>query len=501
MMSQATRQTTIMVWAACMATAVSCVEPPVIEPTRSAREGEGEGEGPVDLDLDLGIDDPVALEAALREVGVAGVRAVFAEDASTLAFELFFEQPLDHDAPDGRTFLQRAVLVHRHTRAPMVLNPTGYMLFEGYEQLPEELTTMLAGNQLQVEHRFFGTSMPDDVGPADWAHLTVAQAAADHHRIVTLLKRLYGDAWLETGHSKGGMTSVFHHVLYPDDVDAVVAYVAPISFAINDTRGQAFLDEVGDAACRDTIRAYQENAARQRQEIVAIMQQASPTLSVAQLEGWYAATIAPIEWGYWQFANGCADAGFYIPNPDPAGTAAELGLNFNLENQFIDLPTSFVAYSHQVQHELGQPDQYSAHLDGLLGDIENAPFTAYLDATLPFPLPTYDGGDTMREVQRRVLQHDDIVFVYGGHDPWTAVAFDPGAAGNVSVVAPGINHGALLLDLSPADRDAALDVVLGRTGIDVAGDTFAMSHIEEARWRAWREVARAHYAGRAGLRP
>jgi len=488
-----------MVWGLCAAVAAGCVEPPVIAPSRRDREEPAEPAPP--LDLDLGVDDPVALEAALREVGVVGVSPLTAEDPATLAFELFIEQPLDHDAPDGRTFLQRAVLVHRHTRSPMVLNPTGYMLFDGYTQLPEELTSMLAANQLQVEHRFFGTSMPDDLEPADWEHLTVAQAAADHHRIVTLLKRLYGDAWLETGHSKGGMTSVFHHVLYPDDVDAVVAYVAPISFAINDPRGQAFLDDIGDPGCRGAVRAYQENAALQRADLIPIMQEASPTLSVTQLEAYYAAAIATLEWGFWQFGNGCDDTAFYVPNADPAGTAAELGLNFNLAGSVIDLPTSYVSYSHQVQHELGQPDQYSAHLDGYIGDIDKGPFAAYLDAALPFALPTYDGGAMMQEVQQRVLAHDDIVFVYGGFDPWTAVAFDPGEAGNVSVVAEGRNHGALLLDLTPEDRDAALDVVLGQTGIDVGGDAFAMSHVQEPRWRAWRAVARAHYAGRAGIRP
>lgn len=473
-----------------------CVEPPVTvpPPTPDDVEVEDEDEEPDDL----GIDDAAAVEAALREAGVVGVRALEAQDPATLAFELFFEQPLDHNAPAGRTFLQRAVLVHRHTRAPMVLNPTGYMLFEGYEQLPEELTSMLLGNQLQVEHRFFGISLPDDLEPADWEHLTVAQAAADHHRIVTLLKRLYDDAWLETGHSKGGMTSVFHHVMYPDDVDAVVAYVAPISFAVGDDRGQPFLDDIGDPACRGMIRAYQENAALQRADITAIMQQASPTLAVDHLEAYYAAVIATLEWGHWQFRDGCDGAEFYVPNADPAGTAAELGLNLNLGGP-VDL--SFIPYSYQVQRELGEPDQYSAHLDGSIGDIDKSPFAGYRGATLPFAVPPYDGGAMMQEVQRRVVQHDDIVFVYGGFDPWTAVPFDPGVAGNLRVVADGENHGALLLDLTPEDRTAALEVVLRQTGVEIGSDVFAMSHLQEARWRASRAVARSHYAGRAGIRP
>ncbi len=446
--------------------------------------------------------DADTVAAALRDAGVVGVTQLFAEDAGTFAFELLIKQPLNHDDPDGETFVQRAVLVHRDANAPMVLNPTGYMLFEGYEQLPEELTTLLQGNQLQIEHRFFGASVPNDVDADDWQYLTVRQSAADHHHIVELLKPLYTDAWLETGHSKGGMTSVYHHVLYPDDLDAVVAYVAPISFAINDERGQDALDVIGDAACRDIIRAYQRNAASQRDDIIPIMQAASPTRGPDEIEGYFAYSIGSLEWGYWQYGNGCDEAGFYVPNPDPAGTAAELGLDFNLD-AFTD--TSFLPYSYQVQNELGQPDQRSAHLDDLLGDIDVDVFVGY--GALPFARPEYDGGETMREIQRLVLEHDDIVFVYGGFDPWGAVAFDEGDAGNVSVVAAGKNHGALMLDLEPAARDAALNVVLSRTG-DISLDTsafFSTSHVREAAWRAVAESlgdrARQHFATRSGVRP
>ena len=107
----------------------------------------------------------------------------------------------------------------------------------------------------------------------------------------------------------------------------------------------------------------------------------------------------------------------------------------------------------------------------------------------------------MREIQRLVLAHDDIVFVYGGYDPWTAFPFDEGDAGNVSVVAAGRNHGALLLDLEPADRERALDVVLRHTGDLDSSAFFATSHVREVAWRALGELSRDHYASRAGLRP
>ena len=49
----------------------------------------------------------------------------------------------------------------------------------------------------------------------DWEVLDIFQAAADHHRIVAALKSIYSGARINTGHSKGGMTAVFHRRFYP----------------------------------------------------------------------------------------------------------------------------------------------------------------------------------------------------------------------------------------------------------------------------------------------
>lgn len=489
-----------------------CPEPPAPTDDDSAAAADAD----TDADDDdpplvgpdgLGIDDPAAVEAALRQAGVVGVRALPALEPRTVAFELFFEQPIDHDVIDGRTFLQRAVLVHRQTRAPMVMNPTGYMLFDlvgsaDSTQQQEELTTYFLANQLQVEHRFFGRSFPDDLGADDWQHLTVAQAAADHHAIVTILKKLYAAAWIETGHSKGGMTSVYHHVLYPDDVDVVVAYVSPISFAINDRRGRPFLASLGDPACRDGIRGYQANAASQRGAILDLMQTSSPTLSRPELDAIFASIVGTLEWGYWQYADGCSLAEFYVGDPDPAVTAAQLSLTGTDYGALpFDLTTSFLSYSYQVANELGQPDQFSAHLDVLLEGADASPFAVYRERELIFPLPAFDDGAAMRDIQEKVRTHDDIVFVYGGYDPWTSAAFDPGEAGNLVVTAAGRNHTALLTDLEPADRDAAFALIAARTGLDVGLPTLSTSFVNEPRWRAARDQTRSVWARHIGIRP
>ena len=115
-------------------------------------------------------------------------------------FKLQVDQPVDHDDPDGPHFQQYVSLIHRDAAAPMVMLHTGYGNW--YHDIPHQLTWMLQANQIVVEHRFFRGSRPSG-GPADWAALTIRQAAADHHRITVALRRLYAGKWLETGHSKG----------------------------------------------------------------------------------------------------------------------------------------------------------------------------------------------------------------------------------------------------------------------------------------------------------
>jgi hypothetical protein len=130
-----------------------------------------------------------------------------------------------------------------------------------------EPTFLLGANQLLVEHRFFGPSTPQ---PATWEHLSVEQAAADHHRIVEAFKPLYSGRWVSTGASKGGMTSLYHRALYPEDVDATVAYVAPNSYGPEDPRYIQFLDRVGDADCRAKLDALQRDVLGRREELVPL---------------------------------------------------------------------------------------------------------------------------------------------------------------------------------------------------------------------------------------
>lgn len=183
-------------------------------------------------------------------------------------FLIELSQPLDHGEDMSKTFTQRIYLSHRGFNNPVVFITEGYAA--GYAQNPRyinELSGILEANQVCVEHRYFGNSIPK---PIEWKYLTIKNAAADHHQIITILSEIYGNKWISTGISKGGQTALFHRYFYPDDVDATVGYVCPVNFSKEDKRVYRFLEQVGDSITRNKIYAFQYKLLKDKAKYLAI---------------------------------------------------------------------------------------------------------------------------------------------------------------------------------------------------------------------------------------
>jgi len=378
-------------------------------------------------------------------------------------FSMLYTQPVDHDQPDGPTFSQMMTLIHRSYDAPTVLATTGYWNYLGGSRT--EPTVLLDANQLVTEERFFSDSRPD---PADWDKLRIRQAAADHHRIIAALKRrIYKGVWVSTGASKGGMTSIYHKRFYPDDVDAVIAYVAPISFGAPDDRYQAFFDTVGTSACRQRLHDFQRMALTRRDEIkpmiVDLVNQEGYQFSYSGgLDTAIEDEIAGLEWSFWQYMG----TQFCNSIPQAGATAAAIynfidqdgGLTFSAD-RYVDL---FMPYYFQADVELGYPGYEASYVQDLL---------LYKDVVRPDPLPsgfdhTYDPS-AMADIADWVKHNgDDIMYIYGEYDPWFAGAFELGTTTNaVELVAAQATHGASISQLSSADRDTALSTIEAWTGV------------------------------------
>jgi hypothetical protein len=379
-------------------------------------------------------------------------------------FVLQFTQPVDHEDPDGPTFQQEVSLLHADLAVPMIVQTSGY--WDYYLDSPVELTRMLTGNQISIEHRFFGSSRPE---PADWSKLTIKQMAADQHAIIRALRTIYGGAFLTTGGSKGGMTAIYHRRFYPDDVDGTVPYVAPLSFAAPDLRYTAFLDTIGPAACRQALRDVAvELLANRRAMVVA----RATEQAMSGAHAYTRVAIAPavessilsLEWAFWQYygVGMCGDV--------PVPTASDDALWGFLDQ--ISPPSdnddaqvaAFDAYYHQAYAELGYPDAGAAYLD---------PYLQFTDAdyagALPAAVPTYDGGAAMRDIDQWVrAEGDRLLFVYGEWDPWTGGKFELGeATDSVSLVQPRGTHGARIGRLVDADELTARAKVAAWTGVSL----------------------------------
>jgi PS-10 peptidase S37 len=413
-----------------------------------------------------GGDDPNPAPGGIADqlAALPGV-TVEARATATPGYEFFvlsFEQPVDHEAGGGPTFRQRVALLHKSTALPMVALTSGY--WDYYGDLRYELTGLLGANQISIEHRYFGDSRPAN---PDWTKLTIEQMANDEHVILEKLRTVYDGAFVTTGGSKGGMTAIYHRRFFPDDVEATVPYVAPISFGAPDARYVPFLDTLGPPACREAVRAAATELLQNRR---AAMIARAETQAAAEGIRYTRVLIGPavegsitsVEWAYWQYLGVS-----YCPMV-PAVTASDDDFWDFLEDASAvsdnadDRIAQFEAYYYQAYAQLGFPDSIPAYLK---------PFLLYTDrdydASLPTALPAYDEGVAMNDIASWVkTEGAQLLFVYGQWDPWTGGKFDLGAATDSAlfVQAQG-THGSRIARLAAADRSAAFAKLEAWTGV------------------------------------
>jgi hypothetical protein len=375
-------------------------------------------------------------------------------------YVLHFTQLVDHQDPSLGTFQQEVSLLHRDTleAVPVVVQTSGYADYN--LDRPVELTALLAANQVSIEHRYFGESRPV---PTDWTKLTIRQMADDEHEIITALRKIYEGPFLTTGGSKGGMTAVYHRRFYPDDVDGTVAYVAPISFDVPDTRYQPFLKTIGPASCGQAVRDLAtEMLAHRREAMQARAQlQASHAYTRVAIGPAVEAAIMSLEWTFWQYA------GVEACGTIPAITASDDTLFAFLEkiSPVSDCDDQqlahFEPYFYQSYAELGFPDGDADYL---------LPYKLYSDEDyeneLPTPEPEYH-PEAMMGVDDFVKHHGErMLFLYGEWDPWTAGKFVLGDAQDSAVfIQPQGTHVSWFVSLERSDRDAAFAMLEAWTGV------------------------------------
>ncbi len=374
-------------------------------------------------------------------------------------YELTFTQLLDPDDPLSGTFTQRVFLGHRGYDAPTVLITEGYTAsYAGHPRYIEELSGILEANQVCVEHRYFGESVPD---PLEWEYLTVEHAAADHHRIVEVLKLLYPGPWVSTGISKGGQTAMYHRCFFPEDVTATVGYVCPLNFSVEDKRVYRFLEQVSDPESRQAVIEFQQEMLRNKNLYLPEFERLAKSKDLSFGMGYekgYELTVLEYSFAFWQWGN--------VPVSGIPKAGAGIEKMVSHLHRVADI--SWVSEEGILSN---QPFFYQALAEiGFYGyDISGFSEWVSYDSnpTFEFTAPegtliTYDPAP-MRKVDQ-FIRHEagNMIFIYGENDPWSATAVELTYNNNLmKVVKPGGSHMTRIRNLPEDQRRLVLETLEG----------------------------------------
>lgn len=417
-----------------------------------------------DKDVETGDTEGQAIIDALFEVdGVTVISTLESPTPDAIHLRVGFEQPVDHDDPGGATFTQYVSLLHRDVGLPVVMDTKGYVdSVSGYDN---ELSWLLGANRLNVEHRFFGDSVPDE---PDWSLLRVEQQNDDLHAIVTALQEVYGEAWISTGASKGGMTALLYRAAWPDDVDGTVAYVAPFSHGYTDPIYASFFETIGTEECRALLLSHQRALLSNADTLVPLLEEAAAGygegFTQAGAERAFQVSVAELPWSFWQYDSVCEG----LP---PEGTStADLWAWFidwvGAPWSYSDSSLSYYApYFYQSAYQLGYPGIPYDDIDDLL-DYDPDDITPFIPPGAA--MPTFDGAAVTEATDWLSASGDRLMLIYGDLDPWTAGALElDGATDSVSYLSPGENHGAAIVTLPTEDLSDALDIVERWSGVEI----------------------------------
>ncbi len=392
------------------------------------------------------------IQSQLRHLpGVVDVRLSDGRESEKGSYEITFEQPLDTSKPKGPKFEQRVVLHHARFDAPVLLLTEGYWVMRGEGG---ELRRMLGGpNFVTVEHRFFGQSIPN---PIRWESLTVRNAADDMHRIVTALKQLYKGRWISTGVSKSGQTSLFYKCFYPNDVDATVAYSAPVNVTQEDPRISMFMETVGEPDVRARLKEFQIALLKREDEMIPLLKLNPKDYSMGVPQA-YEYGILEVPYGYWQLGFKPADI------PAPNAPAADLLRGYNriggLSQYSDEGRKQFQAFMYQAFTEIGY---YNYDIGDLKPYLKSVPNPTNLVLTPPEARAKIAYNPATMAFVFPYLQYkaNQVIYVYGETDAWAATQMRLlGRTDALKIVVKGAAHSAQITAASPEQKSSFYDAM------------------------------------------
>jgi hypothetical protein len=362
------------------------------------------------------------------------------------SYDLTFEQAVDHRNPSGAKFQQHVFLTHVGFDRPVLLGTEGYV---ARGPAGGELQRMLGSNTVTVEHRYFGRSVPS---PLDWTYLTVRQSADDLHAVFAALKAVYPGKWVSTGASKGGQTSLFYKCYYPEDMDAVVAYVAPVNLAQEDPRANRLMETIGDEASRKRLRDFQLAMFDREDEVLPLVKAEADKKKLTfglGLAAAYEYGVLEHPYAFWQYGTSPSE----IPAQD--APAEVLAAHYNKVG-------ALYYYSDQGKKQF-EPFMYQAFVEIGYYNYDTTPFTGHMKA-LKNPTNAVlcpDGAKIVYDPTTMAFVYDflrykadRVIYIYGELDMWSSTQMQLlGRTDAVKFLVAGAHHGAHVANFSPEQKE------------------------------------------------
>lgn len=432
------------------------------------------------------------LELLNRSPGISA-HELSTELSDVRVFSVNIRQPIDHDDPSRGSFNQRFVLHHRSPDKPTVLFTTGYSLFgepKIWANYEGEVAVLTDANQIILEHRYFDGSIPpaEPGQTLDWSYLTIYQSASDSHSLVQRLSAVYAGPWIATGHSKGGMTAIFHQYFYPDDLVGIVPYVAPISFGLADARYLDTLNNIGpaDGRCRERAEDMALEMIQRRMELAVSLSSSDSFRNDAasfarfrnEIVGAGIATYARgFTWSAWQ------RFGTFLCNSQPLRGAPEADLAWwstLTPGALLTNENPNIAYQYQVKAELGRPAYDTSYLDGALAGID---FSGLPDAPVaPWGADPQFDATAMPKIDAFLRQDaKNVLGIYGAWDPWSGGIITVNEAlGSRVFIAQQQTHAARIGNLADAERQIAIAMLT--SWVQPAALSRSVHQVPRASW-------------------
>ncbi|MCF8361004.1 MAG: peptidase [Prolixibacteraceae bacterium] len=369
--------------------------------------------------------DDVSFKQKLEKLPhVVSVEEIEHHSFFNATYEVMFKQYLDHENQQKGTFLQRVFVSNYDEKSPVVYVTEGYTAnYAAKATYINELSTIIEANQVVVEHRFFGKSMPEDI---NWDYLTIKNATADLHVIYEELKQLFAsnNKWIATGISKGGQNTIAYKAYYPGDMDISVAYVGPVNFEVEDERMQNFLKTVGDENCREKIEDFQLAVLKNRDEIEMLVDSLSDannytySIPISQVLDY---SVLEYSFAFWQWGRDCGEIPADIVSPRKLFNhlISVSGPEYFAKEGIEPIKAFFVQAVKEFGYYGYDTEPFQDYLE-----IETA--EGYIPKVFLNDIEPVEFSDrTSRYIEKAILKDgENLLMIYGENDPWTGGALE-----------------------------------------------------------------------------